>query len=58
MFRMMKMKYNDTYKKYEIGNKMTKYLTSDNVKIMGYIFILSRLYKIYHGVYYDNKVLR
>ncbi len=50
MFKMMRKKYNDIYRKYEIGNKITKYLTSDNVKIMGYIFILSRLYKIYHGV--------
>ena len=58
MLKIIRKKYNDIYKKYDIQNKMTKYITSDNIKIMGYIFILSRLYKIYNGVIYNNKVFR
>ncbi len=50
MLKYFKRKYDSAYTKYNFQGKMTAILTSKNVKIFAWIFIASRLYKIYQGV--------
>jgi hypothetical protein len=57
MFKYLRKKYDTAYTKYNIQSKLSTIITSSNVKIFAWIFIASRLYKIYQGVKYFFLIL-
>jgi hypothetical protein len=50
MLKNIQKRYNDVIVKYNVQEKMRKIITSENVKIFAVLFVMTRLYKIYHGV--------
>jgi len=44
------IKYDGFLLKYDLGNKINKALTSQNIRIFAWLFIMSRIYHIYQLV--------
>jgi hypothetical protein len=57
--KFLKIKYDGFLSKYEVSNKMNEFLTSENLRIFAWLFILTRIYNIYQTVnillYNNNK---
>ena len=48
--KYFRFKYNTIIDKYDITNKINNTLTSQNIRIFAWLFILSRIYHIYQLV--------
>jgi len=49
--KYVSIKYDKFLLKYDLINKMNKTLTSQNIRIFAWLFIMSRIYHIYQLVY-------
>ena len=50
--KFFKIKYDGFLSKYDLNNKINTFLTSENLRIFAWLFILTRVYHIYQTVNY------
>jgi hypothetical protein len=46
-FRVLKMKSDNIMRKYRVPEKLDKIFNFENIRIFAWMFIISRIYKIY-----------
>lgn len=53
--KIIRMKTEDMMKKYKVSNKLDRIFSTENIKIFAYLFLATRIYKIYQLVNYFTK---
>lgn len=53
-FQRFKYSYDKLLKKYNFDDHFQKFLTPNNIRLLAYAFIITRLYRIYQQVHYYN----
>lgn len=56
LYNVLKQKYDFSLRKYNVAGKIEKLLNYNNVKLMAWAFIMSRVYRIYQ-LYREEMVL-
>ena len=51
LMKVLRMKSEDFMKKYKVSNKLDRVFNTENIKLFAYLFLVTRIYKIYQLVY-------
>lgn len=50
LFKVLGMKTDNLFRKYKVNQRIEKITSAENIRIIGWIFIISRAYRIYQLV--------
>jgi hypothetical protein len=56
LIKALRIKYDQSIIKFNVQGKIDKILESKNIRIIAWIFIISRVYRIYQLVIYYNNI--